>query len=166
MVRERPPAAAASAPPELLARGYAAFRPPQALRWWRSRPVLLGLPLAAAALLAVALLPWGRRNPVIEQPDVQVRGSSIELLSPVGRVAPPTAFRWTSPIAAGRFRLTVRDEAGAVVHESTSPLEQAAVPPGLRPGARYSWTVEALDAAGEVLARSSSQTFMVVPASR
>jgi hypothetical protein len=170
MVRERSPAEPAAVSQELLARGYAAYRAPRAASWWRSPPLLVGLPLAAAAVLAVILLP-SARVPVLDRPaDVQVRGSEIQLIAPVGRVATATSFRWSSPVAAGRFRLAVRDEKGAVVYEATSGLEEAAAPPALqaslRPGVRYSWTVDALDSTGEVLARSVPQTFTVTPPAR
>jgi hypothetical protein len=76
-------------------------------------------------------------------------------------------LRWSSPVAADRYRVRVRDASDRVVYETDVREEHVSLSPDvrarLRPGQTYSWSVEGLDAAGEVVVRSRPATFTVAP---
>lgn len=157
-------------PAQFVERGYAAFAPAAApgAGVWRWRPAFAVAGLAAAALLVVAIaLP--RLRPALLPGDAaipEVRGTDVQLLSPVGRVDEVSEFRWTSPARAASFRLEVFD-GDARVYSAVVGATRADVDPTLRdrlrPGGRYGWQVYALDERGEVLLSSPRRTFILQP---
>ena len=151
---------------EFVRQGYAAHRTAGAAR---RRRAWYGAGLLAAAAVAVALFRpvlTPERAPVAVE-STTVRGSDIQLLVPSGPVRGALEFRWSSPIAAGLYRVQVRDEGGAVVYASTSAREGLPMPPEdrarLRAGRSYSWRVDALDGEGRPLATSRPLLFTVTP---
>jgi hypothetical protein len=127
--------------------------------WLRRRAVWVGLPaMAAAALVAFAVLRQPRVAP-LSDPTSDIRGSEIVAFSPTGTVSQIAEFKWTSPFRATTYRLSVKSQDGAVVWTKDSPQEHAAattLPPG-----RYTWKVDAFDAAGRVIASSRDQPFEI-----
>lgn len=125
------------------------------------RPAWVLSGLAAAVVLGAALLVLRAPSPPPSPgPSAAVRGDEIQPLAPVGDVSGPVAFRWSSPVRAARFRLAVRDRAGAVVYTAETTEERhEPVLGALRHGGPCTWQVEALDATGAVLARSPGQPF-------
>lgn len=167
LVRATSPRAEASyeRPEEFVARGVAAYRPATARgQWWPAwRPALAGL---AAVILVVTLLPLMRgRDRVAAPAGGAIRGTEIQPMSPVGIARDPLEFRWVSPFSdVSRYRLAVRRNGQTVLtaDASTTRLvlndtERAR----LAPGVEYEWTVDALDARGDVIASSPPRTFVV-----
>jgi len=115
---------------------------------------------AIAGVVVVVAMLWMTMRPVNETPQ-PVRAVPTERLSKAEE------FAWESPFAALRYRVTLRDSADAVVFTgevSGSPfLPGRALRSQLRPGQKYSWQVESLDAAGAVLAQSVPITFLFQP---
>jgi hypothetical protein len=76
-------------------------------------------------------------------------------------------FRWASPFNAAKYRVVIRDAAGSLVHsaETTSAnlTLDAAIRERFATMSDYSWTVSALDAAGEVIAESKPASFRYQP---
>jgi hypothetical protein len=162
---ERPVALSSTSPaasPELITRGYDAYRrTPSTVR-----PIGRWAPLAAAAAIVVAVtatIVWQRSGAPPIPSSNEIRGSDIQPLSPSGTVDQPLIFRWASPVAATTFLLEIADEGGRLVHAERVPREEApasaALLARLKPGTRYTWTVVALDARGEPILRSSPQSF-------
>lgn len=125
-------------------------------------PVLVPLAAAAAIVLAV-WLPSARRasEPVDHAPVV--RGTRPQALTPAGEVTGPIAFTWSSPVSADRYAIEITDAAGQrIFYRETRDARiagDAALEAALRPGVRYSWTVTALDGAGEPIAVSEPRAF-------
>ena len=159
-------------PGDFVERGYRVYRAPRTMAWtvrdWR-----IWSTAAAAILVVVAGTLWapslGRRN---ERPPVgpEIRGTSIQAVSPVGVVSSPSTFRWSSPVRATTYTLDVRDETDVVVYSTSVREEKAEFPPDLwdrlKPGVRYSWIVTARDRAGDEITRSVPQPFRVGGAAR
>jgi len=148
--------------------GYRArSRRPGLRSWWRAPVPLTAAALAAAALLAVLVLP-SRTSAPVPFADDGVRGTSIHAIAPAGTVPPPVEFRWASPLTADRFLLEVLDADGRVVYSTTVTVERAsgdaALARALTPGVSYSWRVTALSAAGDALTRSAARPFSVASA--
>lgn len=147
-------------PAAFVARGRAVYRGRPAL--WRLPALWIGLP-AAAALVVALLVP---RPTPSTAPSIEVRGSDVQTIAPAGEVAVVREFRWSSPFRASRYHVIVRDSAGEAVLTDETAAERYVVPPekaaSLRAG-RYSWTVEAKDAAGRVIAGSRPRSFTLGP---
>ena len=115
---------------------------------------------AIAGVVVVVAVLWMTMRPVNETPQ-PVRAVPTERLSKAEE------FAWQSPLAAARYRVTLRDSDGAAVFTgevSASPfLPDRALRSQLRPGQKYSWQVESLDAAGKVIAQSVPITFLYEP---
>lgn len=105
-------------------------------------------PLAAAALLLLAMVPWAHRpggdGLVLREPAITTTVAPT-LLAPVGAVATLPPLSWTSVPHADRYRVTVFDGSGAVVWETQSADTSVAVPTttSLQPGTPYFWKVAA-----------------------
>lgn len=115
---------------------------------------------AIAGIVVIVAVLWMTMRPVNETPQ-PVRAVPTEGLSKVEE------FAWQSPFAAARYRVTLRDSAEAVVFTgevSGSPFRpDHALRSQLRPGQKYSWKVESLDATGTVIAQSVPMTFLYEP---
>ena len=143
------------APAPFVERGLRAY--PSADRaWWRGFVVWVGVPAAAAILIAV-LLPM---RSTFRDPSDTTRGTALVPEVPAGRIESLTELRWSSPITASRFVVTVRDASGAAVFTTQSRTTRAVADVRLGEGT-YSWTVEALDASGRVLAVSPPVGFEI-----
>jgi hypothetical protein len=147
---------------EAVRAGYAARQPATAGSWgaWL-RPAYA---LAGAAVLVLAML-WVT-TPSRTGDDNVVRGSELMAVAPIG----PTSsleFTWASPFDVPRYRVVIRDAGGALVYSgetTTSRLVIDAASGGkFATMVEYSWTVSALDAAGEVVAESKPSGFLYQP---
>lgn len=146
---------------EAVQRGYAARKaiaPAQSVKWLRP---LYGL--AAAAAIVVAVL-WLTPNRAVD--DGAVRGSELHALSPIG-ASNMSAFTFTSPFQASRYRVTVRDVNGVLVMTADTRDMRLAVDAATRErfvaGQDYMWVVTALDATGETIAASAPVKFRYQP---
>jgi hypothetical protein len=113
--------------------------------------------IAGVAVIVAVLLMTMR--PVNETPQ-PVRAVPTERLSKAEE------FAWESPFAAERYRVTLRDDAAVIFSGeiSQSPfLPDRALRSLLRPGQKYSWKVESLDATGTVIAESVPIAFVYEP---
>jgi hypothetical protein len=113
----------------------------------------------AGAVVIVAVL-WMTMRPVNETPQPA-------RAVPTERLSKAEEFAWESPFAAPRYRVTLRDAEAAVIFAgevSQSPfLPDRARRSQLKPGQKYSWKVESLDATGTVIAESVPITFVYEP---
>jgi hypothetical protein len=123
-------------------------------RWWR-----WATPLAAAALILVAVNVWG---PEINETGPVMRGSAsvVELVAPVGLVdALPARFEWQTVEGATRYRFELLDEIARVlvrqVMAETFFVVESGVPE------RGAWRVVALSDLGEELAASPPTGYQV-----
>jgi hypothetical protein len=130
------------------------------LRW--------ALPLAAVAVLAVALTLVNRGDQAVVTPDTgadpisTVRGSDIQILAPAGATELLREFTWQSPIRADRYRVIVRRGATEVWRGETAATRLAPPPAGtIERDVQYEWQVEALDREGHVRMTSPPQSFVV-----
>lgn len=146
LLHMREPAAAVAAPP---AAGW--------MRW--------ALPLAAVAVLAVALTLVDREQPSPDAPGDAVdtvRGTDLQAVSPAGATELLREFSWQSPIRAGRYRVIVRRGSTVVWQAETTALRMAPPPTGtIERDVQYEWQVEALDGEGNVRMTSPPQPFVV-----
>lgn len=161
LVRDNTPSAAADLTREAVPLGLRALPPPPA-----APARTFGVPawalsgMAALVVLAAAVMvlrPGPLPSPL---PSAVVRGDEIQPLAPDGPTSGPVAFRWSSPLRAARFRVTVRDEVSHAVYEAAAAEERLA--PGVFPltaGRTFVWSVEALDEGGAVLIRSPERRF-------
>ena len=157
--------AAATAPAGMPQAGRVVpFRGRPAARTW--------VRFAAAAVLVVAagltVRTMYERPPALPAPPHGgvVRGSEVEVVSPVGEVAEPPRELWWTPVAgaaAYRVRLLAVDD--TVLWETTTSAPPAPVPAEvmarLQRAVRYSWMVEALAADGTAVGRSAPARFRV-----
>jgi hypothetical protein len=154
-------------PRDFVARGRAVYDAANA-RGFSWRPVWIALPAAAAAALAVVLLRIpGRPLPTAlpSASPIEIRGSQLQPLAPLGDVASVNEFRWSSPFAAPRYRVSVKDAAGTTVFSGESVGERLALPAEAAQrlaAGRHTWTVEALDASGRVMSASPARSFTLV----
>ena len=115
---------------------------------------------AIAGVIVVVAVLWMTMRPVNETPQ-PVRAVPGERLSKAEELA------WEGPFAAARYRVTLRDSAGAVVY--TGEVNESPFRPDqnlrsqLRAGQKYSWEVASLDAAGTVIAQSVPIAFLYEP---
>lgn len=126
----------------------------------RRLPRRLLIPLAAAAILAVVLLPHpSLRTPL--EPAPVFRGSEgvLTALAPVGKVSgPQLEFRWSSFPKALRYRIEVFDanshEVFEEVSSDTSLVVEASQLAKMKSGAGF-WRVTALGELDAQLTRSA-----------
>ena len=114
---------------------------------------------AIAGVVVIVAVLWMTMRPVNETPQ-PARAVATERLSKAEE------FAWESPFAAPRYRVTLRDDAAMIFsgEVSGSPfLPDRALRSQLKPGQKYSWKVESLDAAGSVIAESVPMTFIYEP---
>lgn len=148
---------------EAVPRGYAARTPARDSSSWLAwfRPAY---GLAAFAVVIVAAAFWVARP--APGTDDGIRSAELLAVSPAG-TGSATEFRWESPFDVPRYRITIAGASGAVVHvvtvaSSPWPLDDD-TKRRLTAGAVYSWRVEALDAAGDVVATSRPSAFRFTP---
>lgn len=148
---------------ELVPHGYGARKEAPSTRSWAAwlRPAY-GLAGAAMLVFAVVWLTTSREG----NQDQPVRSAELLALSPAGTTS-AVDLRWESPFAAARYRVVVRDAAGAVVFRGETSASSLVVDQSARAQmatmVEYTWTVSALDAAGEVIAESKPVTFRYQP---
>ena len=127
------------------------------LRW--------ALPLAAVAVLGVAITLVGRSNSTLIAPGNQsetVRGTELQVISPAGATELLREFTWQSPIRADRYRVIVRRGSTVVWQAESETMRLPAPPAGtIERDVQYEWQVEALDREGNVRLTSPSQSFVV-----
>jgi hypothetical protein len=148
---------------DALPRGYAARKPEPAaghrLAWLRP-----AYALAAAAMVIVAVM-W-MTEPRSDVSYDAVRGGDLMALAPSGATS-SLEFKWASPLAAPRYRVVIRDAAGALVYSGDTAGVSLVIDSANRSRfatmVDYSWTVSALDAAGEVIAESEPRGFLYQP---
>jgi hypothetical protein len=115
------------------------------------RWVAAAIPLAAAAGVALLLIPGGPSTPIAES----VRGPAGEGVRQFAAIAPvdgalvpgdSLAFIWHSESSDAHYVLTVTDDNGDVIWRA-QPSDTVLTPPrgvGLADGHRYYWYVDAL----------------------
>jgi CHAT domain-containing protein/tetratricopeptide (TPR) repeat protein len=82
---------------------------------------------------------------------VRVRSEEIEMLTPAVTLADATALRFHPASGSSRHRVEIENARGTVVFHVVTDVSLVSVPAGiLAPGARYHWTVKALDRPGPV----------------
>jgi hypothetical protein len=156
----------AAAVREAAPRGYRAYRRPGvfALDW--SSPRVLAA-CGAAAVVALALVaPTLRETTTRSDSGDEIRGTTLQPLTPIGTVAPPVEFRWASPVSAGRYRVEVRDESsGEIFVRVESDTTSVSLAPEhlsrLIRGRPYSWVAIAVGPAGEEIMRGPPRSFVV-----
>lgn len=102
--------------------------------------------IAAAAIVAFIALPWRAvDDPSTHRAPTITAAASPVLMAPVGVVADARTLRWTGVAAADRYRVTLFDATGAVVHETQTADTLVALPSSvsLARGRGYFWKVEA-----------------------
>jgi len=140
---------------------------PFAKRRWRRLPRRLLIPLAAAAILAVALLPHpSLRTPLEPAPVYRGERGELQALAPVGSVATPQLeFRWSSFPEALRYRVEVFDadshEVFQLVSQDTSAVVDASQLSEMGSGAGF-WRVTALGELDTQLTRSAPAPLRLV----
>lgn len=148
---------------EAVPLGYAVRKDPPSARSWAAwfRPAY---GLAAAAVLVLSIV-W-LTTPRGDDGDTAVRSAELLALSPAGSTN-VVEFKWESPLMAAKYRVVLRDAGGSLVYSgetAASPLiVAAAVRSQWATMADYTWTVRALDAAGEMIAESKPQAFRYQP---
>ena len=170
MVRERPVDAAPACLDEarFIPRGLAVRTPPRPVRapvWgsWR-------LAVAAAALVVIAIVVPLSRRALAPSPEGATRGAAgFSSIAPAGAVTPPVVFRWHRFAAADRYLVDVygpdREHLASLTARDLQASPTPELAARLRPGEGYSWTVTALDAAGEPIATTPLQEFRIAPPS-
>lgn len=153
---------------DFVERGYAARREARQPAWsaaLRSWKVWSGVLTAAAAVVLVVTLGGG---PGPGGPT-EIRGTTIELTSPVATVGQPVTLTWATGLRASKYLVLVTSPVGGERYRTMTQMTSATVPSSvtarLLPGASYSWKVTALDAEGQVIT-SATGTFAVVAPSR
>ena len=136
-----------------------------ATRWtWGSVVAASGL-AAALALAALVIPPLLRPAPEPGTISAETRGGDVRLIEPSGEVRAPFEFRWSSPVAASSYRVSVFDAGHRVMYTESSRIERLPVPPDLRArlvaGGEYTWSVDALDAGGATIVVSARQPFTI-----
>lgn len=152
---------------DFVQRGYGAMRRRRG-QLLVFRPQVL-IPLVAAAVILLAV--W---VPSLQPPSGPgdeapvVRGARPQTLTPGGEVTGPLEFTWASPVSPDRYGVEIRDASGErVFYRETRDVRlasDAALESLLRPGAPYTWTVAALDGAGETITVSEPRAFRRAPA--
>jgi hypothetical protein len=132
---------------------------------------LLGLLVIATVVVASSII-TGLARAHDRQPrasDVPaVRGGGIlRPRSPVGRVDRVIWLSWNGPVSVAEYRVEIRDDRGAMLHEQRVRQRGLALPAAvrdrLRPGVQYQWQVSRLGDRGNVLDASQPATFTINP---
>ena len=160
---EAGPGPALVLPSDVQGLGYAVRRAPRR-SWWpavgRLRPAWALTAVLIGAGTGVVLMQRGAPKP---HDDLEIRGSELLPVSPTSEARGTFEFRWSSPVDAARYRLTVADAAGAMLLDLVVPGSSVTAPADfvsrLIPGARYTWRVEALDEGSTPIAASRGSTF-------
>lgn len=108
----------------------------------------------------------------LSRASMTMRGGSVLLgklpMYPSNTAIPDTTptLRWEHMAGASSYRVTVSDDANAVVWQRSTTEAQLALTldAGLRLGHRYIWKVEPLNQTGEPVANATSTGFSVVAA--
>jgi hypothetical protein len=120
--------------------------------------------VAAAVVLVLAVV-W-LTTPRDGGQNQAVRSTELRALSPAGTTN-AAEFRWESPFEAARYRVVIRDAGGTLVHRIDTAASSLAIDASTRSQLAtmvdYTWTVSALDAAGEVIAESKPVSFRYQP---
>ena len=115
---------------------------------------------ASAGVVVIVAVLWMTMRPVNQTPQPT-------RAVPTERLSKAEEFAWQSPFAAARYRVTLRDADAAVIFTADvreSPfLPDAVLRSQLKPGQKYSWKVESLDATGMVIAESVPISFLYEP---
>lgn len=130
-----------------------------------------GLAAAAAMVLVAGVL---LHDPKTAPPlpyavdDAVLRGETVKVLEPKGdHPVMPEWLRWEEHADAVSYRIRILAVDDTVLWEGESPVGAVRLTPevlaALHPGVVYFWTVEALDARGDVRVRSETARFQVVP---
>ena len=109
----------------------------------RRRFLRIALPVAAAAVLLVAVWP---RDGRLTHRGPPAPGRAVPApISPVGPVTDAKTLRWSAAIEADRYRVTLFDAQAQVLYESQLGDTAVALPDSivLAPGRPYLWKVEA-----------------------
>jgi hypothetical protein len=118
------------------------------------------VPLAAAAVLVIAVAIPLSMNHNKTTPGLHFRGGGIQALAPQGTISQSQVeFVWASSIRAARYRLQIGDATGNITTTETQRSESKV---SLKPG-NYWWTVTALDQQGKPLIESQRLTFTIRP---
>jgi len=153
----------------LVARAYRVFGPRGRVfarqRWPRGWLWPRALIAAAAALLLAIAIPWSQVLSPGRSDENEIRGSTLQPLSPIGAVQQPVRFTWVSPVRAARYDVEVRGIDGRLIVRFSTPSERFGLAADdqarLEPGRSYTWQVVAVDAAGDVVMRATPQEFVV-----
>ena len=154
---------------DFVVKGHDAYRgTTRRAAHWNWRPVVAVSGIAAALVLAALVIP-----PMLRPAGdtgtipVETRGGEVRLIEPSGRTRVPVEFRWSSPVAASSYRVSVFDAGNRVLYMEVSGTERLPVSADLRArlvaGGEYSWSVEALDAGASTIIGSVRQPFKIVP---
>ena len=134
----------------------------------RSRWLTVGAPLAAAAILAVVVMPittWNE-GPTLRGPQLEgVAEFAVVTPSDDAVVNPDSlVFQWRSVGVDAHFQFTLTDANGDVVYTGGTPDTALTLPRsvGLTPGAIYFWYVDAL-LPGARSTTSGVQEFVIQP---
>ncbi len=163
-----------AAPPPRVDASVLRASPPAAPRRLPS-PAAMPLWAVAAAVglamtAAVAIVALDAGPPALPAPpdNAAVRGTALDLVSPVGPQGElPREFRWHEVEDGRAYRLTVQGVDGVVLWRDViagdrleMPAELAGV---LRAAVAYVWSVEALDGDGRRIAWSRPTRFRAIP---
>jgi hypothetical protein len=143
--------------------------PVRARPWWRRAmgPWALAPALAAAALVTIVVMNVGehRMGEVnINLDSGVVRSESIEVLQPVGDVTSlPQMIAWKGVAGAAKYRVRVLEVDRTVVWDTIATSTEVSMPPpskvAIEPGRTMSIEIDALDASGNVIAKSGAVSF-------
>jgi hypothetical protein len=146
---------------DAVRRGYAARPAAEQPQWSWLRPVY-ALAGAAALILATIWIATPRPSDV----ENVVRSAELTAQAPAGATN-SLEFKWTSPLQASRYRVTVRDAVGVLVFSGETTASSLAADESIRGKLAtmvdYSWTVSAIDADGNVIAESRPRSFTYQP---
>lgn len=136
----------------------------------RRSPALFRLAAAAVLTIGVGLgyRVYQEREPALPPPEAGevLRGGEVEAVSPAGEIQEiPAELRWLPIPGAASYRVRLTAVNGSILWETVVPTPSASLPADvagrLHRAVFYTWTVEALDAAGARLASSGPVRFQV-----
>lgn len=119
---------------DFVSRGHDAYRSTtRRAAHWNWRPVVAVSGIAAALVLAAFVIPpilrTARDSGTI---PAETRGGDVRLIEPSGRTRMPVEFRWSSPVAASSYRISVFDAGNHVLYTEVSGTERLPVSADLR----------------------------------